>query len=177
MGETRKIDHVRVSEHISPHYKTTNRYNHAMKALLAIAVSAALTTAFAHARIGETQDEISKRYGAGNKTGDTRLPGTERFTYTKDNFYVEVMFSAGKSVMEVFHRNDATITDDDIKGFLNVNADGHGWAIDKKTNHWRRGDYMLQAFREPGHDDFFFIQDVTAVRESEKKGKAKPSGF
>jgi len=147
------------------------------KHLVSIAIITALTTVFAQARIGETQDEITKRYGDGHKDGDTRLPGTERFTYTKDNFFVEVMFSAGKSVMEVFHRNDTTITDGDIKAFLSVNADGHAWSIDKKTGHWRRGDYKVQAFRAPGHDDWFFIQDIAAVKDSEKNGKAKPIGF
>ena len=147
------------------------------KHLVSFAIITALTTVFAQARVGETQDEITKRYGAGRKDGDTRLVGTERFWYLKDNFDVEVMISAGKSVMEVFHRKDKVITDDDIKGFLNVNADGHAWAIEKKTGHWRRSDNKLQAFREPGHADFFFIQDIAAVKDSEKNGKAKPNGF
>ena len=104
------------------------------------------------------------------------MAGTERFLYVKNGYDVDVSFLNGKSVMEAFHRKDKTISDDDIKDILKANADGHGWAFDKRTKEWMRGDHKIKAFRAPGHSDFLFMQDVATVKELEKD-KSKSNGF
>ena len=148
-----------------------------MKHTLVIALAIALTAASAHARVGETLAEIALRYGAGTKDGVPRLPETERINYLKNGFAIEVMFAGGRSVMEVFHRKDKEITDDDIKELLKVNGEGHSWTLDSKQNLWMRKDRKIRALREPGHRDFFFIQDMVAVKNTGKVEKAKINAF
>ena len=148
-----------------------------MKHSLAIALVLALIATSAHARIGETREEITLRYGEGKKDDAPRIPGTERFNYSKNGFDIEVMFAAGKSVMEVFHRKDKEITDDDIKGLLKVTAASQSWTFNKKNNQWMRRDRKVRAFRQPGHSDYFFIQDTAAVKNTDTAGEGKFEGF
>jgi hypothetical protein len=139
-----------------------------------------LAVATANARIGETTQEITTRYGEGRKSGDRlKSPGAETWKYSKSGFSIEVIFVNGKSVWEMFERKDKTITDDDIKDLLKVNSlPGASWRFDKKENRWERGGKpKLVAFREPGHGDFFSIKDLEAASAAEKLGKPDKSGF
>ncbi len=78
--------------------------------------------------------------------------------------------------MEVYHRKDKKIMDDDIKGILKANGEGHSWSQDKKTGEWMRADHKMKAFRAPGHADFLFVQDVAVVKAIEK-GNKSGAGF
>jgi hypothetical protein len=126
------------------------------------------------ARIGENRKEVVARYGNGEKFRDRlTAAGAETFRYEKSGFIIDVVFLDGKSVMEVIHRKDKTITDDDIKDLLKLyDSPSTNWRFDRKEKRWERGGKpKLVAFREPGHDDFFFIKDIEACDAVEKKTK------
>lgn len=127
----------------------------------------------ASGRIGETFEEIKVRFGEGEKQESNRLPGSDKYYFVKNGFGIEVMIVDGRSVMEIYHRVNGKITDAEIQELLRLNDDLRHWRFSKKDNQWKRDDKKLVAFRQPGHPDFFFIQDVAAVKSAPKDNKAK----
>ena len=145
-----------------------------MKYALTTAAIALLLIQQTSARIGENAQEIVTRYGNGKKFRDRiTAPGAETFRYEKSGFTIDVVFLDGKSVMEVIQRKDRTITDEDIKGFLKLyDSPATNWRFDRKEKRWERGGKpKLVAYREPGHEDFFFIKDIEVCNAAEKKTK------
>ncbi len=131
-----------------------------------------------HARIGETQKEITARYGEGKKAETQRLAGAETFAYTNKDYYIEVVILDGKSVLEIFARKGGT-TEAAIQELLQMNSiPGSTWRFEKKANRWERsGTPKLVAHRWPGHPGFFCIKDLKACEEAEKKNKPNASGL
>jgi hypothetical protein len=126
------------------------------------------------ARIGENPQEVVARYGDGKKFRDRiTAKGAETFRYEKNGFIIDVVFLDGKSVMEVIQRKDRTITDEDIKGLLKLyDSSATNWRFDRREKRWERGGKpKLVAYREPGHEDFFFIKDIEICDAAEKKTK------
>lgn len=151
-----------------------------MKQPFIAAILALFTSLTAHARIGETQQEIATRYGEGQKSNSRlKSPGAETWKYSKGGFSIEVIYVNGKSIWELFERKDKVITDDDIKDLIKVNAlSGASWRYDKKEQRWERGGTpKLVAYREPGHPDFFSIKDVEAFKAAEKQRSTDKAGF
>jgi hypothetical protein len=153
----------------------------AMNALLPSLIFLASMVGLAQARVGETRAEIQTRYGDG-RLGGKRVRGTENYKFEKNGFEIEVSFKSEKSIYEMFHRKDQTITDDDIKELLKVNATKtNAWRFDKRENRWERGGKpKLVAYREPGHPDYFVVKDLEACLEAEKADKtdkSKTEGF
>ena len=147
-----------------------------MKSVHLLTLIAILASTPVYARIGETYGEITKRYGRGEKQGTGRMHTTKGYYFIKNGFGVEVMILNGKSVMEVFHRTEGPqISDAEIQDLLKINGENLTWAFE--NNQWMRSDHKISAFRQPGHDDFFFIQDVAATKQTPKDGKAKLDGF
>ena len=149
-----------------------------MKHVIPIA-TVLLVTVSAHARVGETQNEIKARYGDGKKAQTQRLAGAETFEYEKNEFYVEVVILDGKSVMEIYAHRKGT-TDDAIKELLKANTTSNetAWRFDRKENRWERGGTpKLVGYRWPGHPDFFCIKDLKACEAAEKKSKPSASGL
>ncbi len=149
-----------------------------MKQLLIITAATLLATWPAPARVGETQQEITARYGDGKKAQNQRLAGAETFEYDKNDFYVEVAILDGKAVLEIYAHKKGT-TDDVIKDLLKVNSSTEAtWHFDRKQNRWERGGTpKLVAYRWPGHPDFFCIKDLKACEAAEKKHKPSASGL
>jgi len=141
--------------------------------IAALAIGAAVTSATA--RVGETQQEITARYGAGQLSDLQRQAGAETFIYRKENFQIEVVMSEGKSVWEIIQRQDGdrVITDDEIKDILNGYKDaGRTWFFDKRDKRWiRSGQPKYIAYRWPGHEDYLCIKDQAACEALEKKNK------
>jgi hypothetical protein len=136
-----------------------------MKTLHTLTLAAfVLSTASAFARIGETREQIDKRYGAGTHSDYQRLDGAETIKYHFNNFQVEVVFDGGKSIWEIFHRLDRGMDAGDIKMVLKANAgEGHAWHSDRLNHRWNRtGSPQLIGYLWPGHEDFFCIEDVKA---------------
>ena len=149
-----------------------------MKHALLAAIIVCLTGMSAQARIGETKAQIDVRYGDGHKIRDRiKGPGATTFQYKKNNYTIEVVFVDDKSILEVLHRDDKDITDDDIKDIIKLNQEASSWSYDRKDQVWKRRDKKLEAFREPGHPQFLFIQDIAAVTALKGPRKASTEGF
>ena len=145
--------------------------------LSAVILVATLSALPVHARIGETMEQLVQRYGEGQKVNNTRMPVGEQFEFTKKPFGVQAVMLDGKCVKEVLHRVEGPIISDvEIKELLKANGEGHTWAYIRKDEVWMRSDHKVRAFRQPGHPDFFFIEDVAAVKDA-KNGKGKLDGF
>ncbi len=131
-----------------------------------------------HARVGETQKEITVRYGEGKKADTQRLAGAETFAYTSNDNYIEAVILEGKSVLLIFAPKGGA-TEAAIKELLLVNSlAGATWRFDKKANQWERsGTPKLVAYKWPGHPEFFCIKDLKACEEVEKKNKPKANGL
>src|SRR4051812_1438143 len=109
-----------------------------MKNTLAIAVLTLALAVSTQARVGETQQEITLRYGHGQPTA-TRLMGAETLNYVKNGFSVDCVMVDGKCIWEWFHRLDTTITDDDIKELIKTNTStGNSWHFERKESRWER---------------------------------------
>ena len=149
-----------------------------MKHLLAILIIALLAAGPVQARVGETQKEITTRYGRGKKAQNQRLPGAETFEYNKDSFYVEVVMLDDKSVWEIYAYEKGT-SDEVIKELLKVNSTAEAaWHFDRKAKRWERGGTpKLVAYRWPGNEGFFCIKDLKACEAAEKKNKPGVGGL
>jgi hypothetical protein len=123
----------------------------------------------AQCRIGETLSELNARFGGEGKknTAHIRMAGHDQWYFEKDGFGVQCVMTDDKCVMEVYHRIGQLINDGNINDLLKAEADGHTWGFDKKTARWTRSDYKLQAFREPGHKDMFYVEEM----EKQHSGK------
>lgn len=127
------------------------------------------------ARVGETKTEIEARYGNGDKSGNrVKAEGAESWTYKKAGFIIEVEIIDGKSVHEVLQGDGKFISDEDIKAVMKLyDSPSTTWRFDKKENRWKRsGKPKLEAYRYPGHPDFFVIRDAEVCDAAEKKRKA-----
>jgi hypothetical protein len=71
------------------------------------------------------------------------------------------VFKNGRSVWELFKREDKDVTEDDIVKILT--AAGGGFIWDDEAKCFFRDGKRLQAQREPGHPDFFSIKDKDAI--------------
>jgi len=151
-----------------------------MKALNILLVSAfVLSTASAFARIGETREQIDKRYGQGNPSDYQRLNGAETIKYHFNNFQVEVVFHEGKSIWEIYQRQGRLIDARDIRMLMKANAtDGHTWHYDGMRRQWERsGSPQFIGWFWPGHEDFFCIQDVKAIESVQNSEAGDLDGF
>lgn len=147
-----------------------------MKTVIAITLMVLLLTPLAQCRVGETLAELTTRFGEGRENSQKiRLPGHDQYYFEKDGIGVQCVMSGDQCIMEVFHRIGTKITDQDIKEILRTEADGHGWGL-IKPERWNRGDNKLTAYRQQGHDDMFFIEDIAAMKANGRDTKGKP-GF
>jgi len=151
-----------------------------MKTLHALILTAfVLSTASAFARIGETREQIDKRYGQGNLSDYQRLDGAVTIKYHFKDFQVEVVFHDDKSIWEIFQRQGRLIDTRDIKMLMKANAgEGHTWHYDGVSRQWERsGSPQFIGYLWPGHEDFFCIQDVKAIEAIQNSGAADLGGF
>ena len=129
------------------------------------------TTAFA--RLGETREQIEKRYGQGTRSDIQRLEGAETTKYYFNNFQIEVVFCDNKSIWEIFHPTR------DINMLLRAYADdGHTWHYNGTIHTWERSGnpkYIADAW--PGHEDFFCIEDVNAIEAIQNSNVSGTGGF
>ncbi len=135
-----------------------------------------LFTTSAFARLGETREQIDKRYGEGTRSDIQRLEGAETIKYHFNNFQIEVVLHDNKSIWEICHGN---INTRDIKMFLKANADdGHTWHYEGKSHQWERsGSPNYIGYSWPGHEDFFCIQDVKAIEAIQNSDVSETGGF
>lgn len=99
-----------------------------MKTRLFLVILALGVSASAFARIGETAEQVDKRYGAPLET--TKNNGESR-RYSFRGFTVVVNFERGISQCEVYQRKDnSRMTETEIRGLLEANASVSPWQGD-----------------------------------------------
>lgn len=109
--------------------------------------------------LGKTADEVAQRYGPG--AAHQPREGMEQREYGKNGYTIQVVFKNGRSVWELFKREDRDVTNDDIVNILT--AAGGGFLWDEEAKCFFRDGKRLQAQRELGHPDFFSIKDRDAI--------------
>jgi hypothetical protein len=121
--------------------------------ILALGVNA---SASAFARIGETIEQVDKRYGAPLET--TKKNGESR-RYSFGGFTILVNFERGISQCEVYQKKDVSrMTEAEIRGLLEANAGVSPWQGDadegSDTYIYRSKDgrSRIAIYNLPGHD-------------------------
>jgi hypothetical protein len=109
--------------------------------------------------LGKTADEVDQRYGPG--AVHQPREGMEQRVYGKNGYTIQVVFKNGRSVWELFKREDRDVTNDDIVKILTAGGGGFLW--DDEAKCFFRDGKRLQAQREPGHPDFFSMKDKDAI--------------
>ena len=96
-----------------------------MKTLLTLIIALGLS-ASAFARIGETEAQLSKRYG--KPLGSAPASGFVGRVYRYRGFEVVVFFDKGVSCVEEYHKHPlGPLLNADIAALLNANSGGGKW--------------------------------------------------
>ena len=86
------------------------------------------------ARLGETEDQIYKRYGKTFKTGFSEIEQAKVNIYEVNGISVSVTFINGKCARESYSKDDNTGFDNtQVKKLLAVNSLGSNWFYDVIT--------------------------------------------
>lgn len=119
--------------------------------ILALGVNAS-----AFARIGETTEQVDKRYGAPLET--TKKNGESR-RYSFGGFTVLVNFERGVSQCEVYKKKDISrMTEAEIRGLLEANTGSSPWRDDADEGgdtyiyRSKDGRSRVALYNLPGHD-------------------------
>ncbi len=99
---------------------------------LLFASQACLTNA--RARLGDTQEELTARYGQRTNGGKDVL------IFHKENWSITVWMMNGVSSAERYQKSGGP-TDDDIATLLSVNSQGHTWTV-KPVEHSMIGTFI-----------------------------------
>jgi hypothetical protein len=130
------------------------------KLLVAATLLTFLTSTTAFSRLGESPQETQARYGPGKEYG-SRSQTTFSIRYSAKGFEIDVHFLDGKSAAEQFKKHSGgRWSDKEITDFLggSFSLDGE-WTYSPRERLWYRGNKMTVAYREPGHDDWFWLVD------------------
>lgn len=144
-----------------------------MKSAFLTLVLTLLALAPAQARLGETVQEIIQRFGTGQLSDIQRQPGAKTYKYFKDDFQIEVVIDQGKSIWEIYQRKNAAgeFPEADIKNILaGYKEQKRNWHVDRDAaNRWEAsGKPKYEAYRWPGHEDFFCVKDIAACAALDK---------
>jgi hypothetical protein len=145
-----------------------------VKTIGILVVFVALTT-IASARIGETEDEISTRYGQSVGDISTEAFGKVR-GFMSVNYLVAVKLVDGRSQMEMFSKNDQSdLSAGEIEKLLRENGAGE-WKAELITGkpgwrRWRREDGALVALYDAGRH-FLYINSKQFYEDQGKKIEA-----
>jgi hypothetical protein len=93
-------------------------------------------SATAHARIGESIQQIESRYGSGERVPHLMVfgaPAEDEKVYLSNGMHIMVLFVGGKSVAKIFITSDKTpLSDADVSTFLNAKEAG-SWEKTKSS--------------------------------------------
>jgi hypothetical protein len=107
-------------------------------------LASALLAVPSFARIGETEAQIEKRYGAPQDT--IKNSYGKRCRYRFGGFYVFVDFEHGISQMEVYQKKDwSVITPTETVSLLSANSGGAKWTNPELVD----GDYIAHTTSRP----------------------------
>lgn len=159
-----------------------------------------LSPAVCFGRLGETEDQLEKRYGRPfyQTTDQSMMPpaGEKRLNYLKDDITVNVTLYQGRSVSEGYEFTDGDRRPAPIEGDLLVRAEaileassqGHNWKkhpapqlVNRDILHvWERSDGNASAVVWRANPNTLELTDMEFMRESNrarKAGAAGASGF
>jgi hypothetical protein len=143
-----------------------------MKQLLCAVLLLAATAPLASARIGESDSEISARYGESVGDIPTQAFGKVRGFKSAD-YVVAVKLVNGRSQMEMFSKTDQSeMTASEIDNLLKANGAGV-WKAELVTGRpgwrrWRREDDALVALYDAGRH-FLYINSKQFYEDQGKK--------
>ncbi|HSI16036.1 MAG TPA: hypothetical protein VK961_28565 [Chthoniobacter sp.] len=127
--------------------------------------------------LGETEDELAKRYGKQTKTGNSSLPGVTIRGYSYGSYTVIVGMLNGHAAYEMYAKKDSTkISPNDVAALMNANASGHMWAADTSVT-GGAGKWVLDdgsAFAE--FDKSSSTQLTVMTKEASDLSVRKPAG-
>jgi hypothetical protein len=94
----------------------------------------------AHARLGETEEQIINRFGtpADAPKFEDDLPGVSYKLFSKQNFNIYVGLIDGKSAYERY-QTDNGMDDALIRQLLTIESEGHRWGRPQKWSDWNSG--------------------------------------
>jgi len=97
-----------------------------------------------HARLGETEEQIAKRYGEPvKKESDNLKEGAFKAFYEAHTYSIEVTFIDGLSALEYFKRDyEPKLTEEEITSLLQANCGSSKWVLKSNGNDVR--DYVLE---------------------------------
>jgi hypothetical protein len=131
----------------------------------------------AHARLGESMQELNARYGASEEiTGKDPhaklLPGAREFKWRRDSGEVVVIVHEGKSVSERIQLPSKATKEADAGVVRDANANGSRWSFKEREKQWRRVDGKAIAYWF--NHEWFFVTDA-AYEKASQKVKDSPS--
>jgi hypothetical protein len=126
-------------------------------------------------RLGESEKEITARFGGGQPSDIQRQTGAQTMKYFKNVFQIEVVISQGKSIWEIYQKQGGSgaFPEADIKNLLEAYKEPketkRTWRYDRREKRWESsGKPKLIAYLWPGHEDFFCIKDSAACDALDK---------
>lgn len=154
----------------------TPNYSSIMKHIIKILFFMLSISNLAHGRVGETVQEITARFGQGKPSGVQRQVGAETWKYAKNGFLIEVVFSQGKSIWEIYQKQggSGSFPESDIEnildGYKESKENKRTWRFDRREKRWEiSGKPKLEAYLWPSHEDFFCIKDIAACEALAKQ--------
>ena len=142
-------------------------------------IAGVITTA--HARLGDTPDQLAARYGQPLTEIDEKAEGTQipvsNYVFQKGGFEIKVTVSNGVSAEESYKKlNGDTFTDAEIRTLLGANSQGSEWEAPQPATggkSWARDDGSTAALN--GKTFKVTSKDLIAAQTSAKKTEAQPS--
>jgi hypothetical protein len=120
--------------------KRPRRQTESVKFLAYSLLLLGFATLSAHARLGETEEQIISRFGtpADAPKFEDDLPGVTYKLFSKQNFNIYVGLIDGKSAYECYQA-DSGVDDSLIKQLLAIESEGHRWGRPQKWSDWNSG--------------------------------------
>jgi hypothetical protein len=156
-----------------------------MKVPLLLAALLISGAAGAVARVGETLDEISNRYGKELTSSASPIAGVTLKSYQYKGLLVVVGFLNGRSIQELYAKaNDEKLSENEISILMEANSQGKAWELDQGAvvgKRWTLQDGSVIAEWVPFPDSRLTITTREAAeyaaREKAKKEAANLKGF
>lgn len=127
--------------------------------------------------LGDSEEDLAKRYGKQTKTGTSSLPGVTIRGFSYGSYTVIVGILNGRAAYEMYSKRDGSkISPNDVAALMSANAPGHAWAVDKSPT-GGEGKWVLDdksAFAE--FDKNSAHQLTVMTKEASDLSERKPAG-